>query len=88
MAKQRIAVNAYAPGVVAADMWSEIDEGLQNFADKSRAEVSLEGADRALMQRLATPQDVANVVAGFLAGPNASFVNGQTLIVDGGIVLT
>lgn len=88
MAQHGITVNAYTPGVVATDMWNQIDEELQGVAGKSHGEASKEGADRALMQRLATPQDVANVVAGFLAGPDASFVNGQTIVVDGRTILT
>jgi NAD(P)-dependent dehydrogenase (short-subunit alcohol dehydrogenase family) len=88
MAKHKIAVNAYAPGVVATQMWSKIDRDLQSVAGTYPGQASHEGADRALMQRLATPEDVANVVAGFLAGPDASFVNGQTIVIDGGIILT
>jgi NAD(P)-dependent dehydrogenase (short-subunit alcohol dehydrogenase family) len=88
MAKHKIAVNAYAPGVVATEMWSKIDGDLQSVAGTSPGQASSEGAERALMQRLATAEDVANVVAGFLAGPDASFVNGQTIVIDGGVILT
>lgn len=88
MAPHRIAVNAYAPGIVATDMWNQIDEGLQGIAGMSHGEASQEGAQRALMQRLATPRDVANVVAGFLAGPDAGYINGQTIVIDGGTILT
>ncbi|KIX00222.1 uncharacterized protein Z518_10361 [Rhinocladiella mackenziei CBS 650.93] len=88
MAKYHIAVNAYAPGVIATDMWDKIDEGLCEVDGKPQGEASREGAERSLMGRLGTPEDVAKVVAGFLAGPDANFVNGQTLIVDGGIMLT
>jgi NAD(P)-dependent dehydrogenase (short-subunit alcohol dehydrogenase family) len=36
-------------------------------------------------ERLARPQDIANVVA-FLVGPDAGWVDGQTLRVNGGMV--
>jgi NAD(P)-dependent dehydrogenase (short-subunit alcohol dehydrogenase family) len=37
------------------------------------------------MERLAQPEDIANVVA-FLVGPDAGWVDGQTLRVNGGTV--
>jgi 3-oxoacyl-[acyl-carrier protein] reductase len=38
------------------------------------------------MHRLGTPEDMAGAVL-FLASPLASYVTGQTLIVDGGLTL-
>jgi len=37
--------------------------------------------------RLETPQDVAGVVS-FLASPDAGYVTGQSIVVDGGMWLT
>jgi 3-oxoacyl-[acyl-carrier protein] reductase len=37
------------------------------------------------LERLGTPQDIANVVA-FLTGSDAAWVNGQTLRANGGII--
>jgi 3-oxoacyl-[acyl-carrier protein] reductase len=36
--------------------------------------------------RLGQPQDVASVVR-FLAGPGASYITGQVIVVDGGMVM-
>ena len=88
MAKHRIAVNAYAPGVIGTPLWDQIDEDVSEVAGVPKGQSTDEGAARALMGRIGTPDDVAKVVAGFLAGKDAGFVNGQTIIVDGGIVFS
>ena len=36
--------------------------------------------------RLGKPEDIASVVR-FLAGPGASYITGQVLVVDGGMVM-
>ena len=41
--------------------------------------------DKQCLKRRGTPEDIAKVVA-FLAGPDSSFITGQTLVVDGGWV--
>lgn len=89
LAKHSITVNAYAPGIVGTPMWKSIREGLEerNVMDK---ETSLEEYASSInaMGRLGTPEDVANVVGGFLAGPDAAYLTGQTIVIDGGIVFT
>ena len=37
------------------------------------------------LERLGTPEDIANVVA-FLAGPDSGWINGQTLRANGGVI--
>ena len=38
------------------------------------------------MKRLGTPEDVAGAVS-FLLGPDAAWITGQTLTIDGGVTL-
>jgi 3-oxoacyl-[acyl-carrier protein] reductase len=40
---------------------------------------------QAPLERLGTPEDIANLVA-FLVGPEGGWVNGQTLRANGGII--
>lgn len=70
-----IRVNAVAPGFIATDMTSVLSE---EQVEKLQAQIPL--------GRLGTPEDVAEAVL-FLALPVSRYITGQTLNVDGGIVM-
>lgn len=80
-----ITVNAYCPGVVGTDMWTEID---RRFADVTGAEIGAtfdEFVGSIALGRSQTPTDVANFVS-WLAGPDSDYMTGQSVIIDGGMV--
>jgi 3-oxoacyl-[acyl-carrier protein] reductase len=68
-----ISVNAVAPGPTATDL----------FLEGKTPEQIDRLAKLAPMERLGTPEDIANVVS-FLAGPEAGWINAQTLRANGG----
>lgn len=70
-----ITVNAIAPGPTATELF---------LKDKTPEQVE-HLAKMPPMERLAQPEDIANVVA-FLVGSDAGWVDGQTLRVNGGLV--
>lgn len=74
-----ITVNAVAPGWIVTDM------ARGGMSDSEFAERVKGMAGRTMVGRVGAPEDIANAV-GFLAGPEAGFVTGQTLVVDGGRV--
>ncbi len=76
MASRTITVNAVAPGYIE----TELTAGL---GDQVRAAI-LEAIP---LGRLGTSQDVANLVC-FLASDAAAYITGQTLTVDGGMVMS
>jgi len=84
LAEYQITVNVYSPGVVQTPMWEGID------AEMSRHRGTQLGSEMAGMVagiplgRLEVPTDVAGVVA-FLASPEAAYITGQSIVVDGGM---
>ena len=72
-----IAVNAVAPGVIETPGTRGMIEDASFGDPKTR--VPFTG-------RWGVPEDVANVVL-FLAGPAASYVSGETIVIDGGFLL-
>ena len=72
---KNITVNAIAPGPTATDL----------FLNGKPPEVVERMAKAAPLERLGTPDDIANAVA-VLVGPDAAWINGQTLRANGGLV--
>jgi 3-oxoacyl-[acyl-carrier protein] reductase len=74
-APKGITVNAVAPGFIDSDMTGNLPE-----------EVKKDYLGRIPAGRFGKPEEVANVVT-FLASEEAAYINGQTITVDGGMVM-
>jgi NAD(P)-dependent dehydrogenase (short-subunit alcohol dehydrogenase family) len=70
-----IRVNAVAPGMVATPLTARI---------YAHSEVKAKREALVPLGRVATPEDIAGVVA-FLAGPDSAYVTGQVILADGGL---
>jgi len=75
LAKRNITVNAVAPGFIATAMTDALPEKVRN---ELTAQIPLE--------RLGTPEDIANAVV-FLAAERSGYVTGQVLAVNGGMYM-
>jgi 3-oxoacyl-[acyl-carrier protein] reductase len=75
LGSRNVLVNAVAPGFIETDMTA---------AMTPEARAALSG--QIPLERLGSPRDIAGVVA-FLASEHASYITGQTLVVDGGMVM-
>jgi 2-keto-3-deoxy-L-fuconate dehydrogenase len=84
--RRGIRANAICPGTIhSPSLESRIAERSQ-ATGKSRADVEQAFIERQPMGRLGTPEEVA-AVAVFLASDEASYITGQTHLVDGGMAL-
>ncbi|HIX83303.1 MAG TPA: 3-oxoacyl-[acyl-carrier-protein] reductase [Candidatus Megamonas gallistercoris] len=75
MASRGITVNAVAPGFIATDMTAAMPEKAQEHVLTSIP-----------LGKMGKPEDIANAVL-FLASDKASYITGQVIHVDGGMVM-
>jgi NAD(P)-dependent dehydrogenase (short-subunit alcohol dehydrogenase family) len=84
LAPRHILVNAIAPGFVDTPM--SVVDGLNELEGEWFRKNYVEGHHLPL-KRAAQPEEIAGV-AYFLAGPDASYITGQVITVDGGLTIT
>lgn len=72
---RNITVNTVAPGFIQTDMTDQLDEAQRQELEK-----------KIPLGRLGQPQDIANAVA-FLASPEAEYITGETLHINGGMYM-
>ena len=75
LASRGITANVVAPGYIRTDMTAQLPQAVQDEV--------LKGIP---LQRFGEPADVAGVCM-FLASPAADYITGQTIVVDGGMVI-
>jgi meso-butanediol dehydrogenase / (S,S)-butanediol dehydrogenase / diacetyl reductase len=84
LAEHKITVNAFSPGVVATPLWTKLDKDLEAIGEGDSGFDSM--SSDILLGRPAQPEDIAPTAL-FLASSDSDYITGQTMAIDGGMIL-
>ena len=84
LAEHGITVNAFSPGVVATPLWTQLDKDLVAIGEGDSGFDSM--SKDILLGRPAQPSDIVPTAL-FLASSDSDYVTGQTMAIDGGMIL-
>jgi 3-oxoacyl-[acyl-carrier protein] reductase len=79
-----ITINNVGPGYTATARIKELAETRARTAGSSLAEYETQMAQEIPLRRLAQPEEIADAIV-WLASERASYITGQTVLVDGGV---
>ena len=87
LAEHHITVNSFSPGVVDTPLWTALDADLVEIGDADEpGRAMADFASGILLGRPATPEDVVGTAL-YLASSDSDYLTGQTIMIDGGMVL-
>lgn len=86
LAKNNINVNAVCPGFVYTTMWDQIDDHFVKNFHRPRGEVIEKMLSNIPLNRSGELSEIASMVA-YLASPEAGYITGQAINVDGGSIM-
>jgi acetoin reductase-like protein len=86
LAPHGITVNALAPGIVDTPLWRQLDREWAEIEGIPIGEMWKRRVAMIPLGRAEQPEDVAGVAA-FLASKDADYMTGQTLHIEGGLVM-
>jgi meso-butanediol dehydrogenase/(S,S)-butanediol dehydrogenase/diacetyl reductase len=82
-----ITANAFCPGVVATELWEQLDREFIERGETERPGQAMEEfGSGIILGRVSQPTDIAGLAA-FLASSDSDYITGQAINVDGGMLL-
>ena len=84
LSEYKITVNAFSPGVVSTPLWKTLDKDLEEIGEGDKGFDSMSAG--ILLGRPAEPEDIAPTAL-FLASSDSDYITGQTMAIDGGMIL-
>ncbi len=82
-----INVNALCPGLVETDMWQQMDRDWTSLQGLPQGEAWRQRVSGVPLGRAQTPEDVANLAL-YLASEAADYITGQSINIDGGLMMS
>lgn len=87
LAPHGITVTGFAPGVVATEMWEQVDRDLMEIGAAERPGQAMEEFSADILKgRVARPDDITGTTT-FLASRASDYMTGQIVMIDGGMTL-
>lgn len=87
LARHGITVTGFAPGVVATEMWEQVDRDLMDIGAAERPGQAMEEFSAEILRgRVAQTGDVTGTTT-FLAARDSDYMTGQIVMIDGGMTL-
>jgi len=87
LSEHNITVNSFAPGVVATPLWTELNKDLFEMGEARTPDSAMEDFGAGILRgHPAKPEEIAGTAL-FLASKDSDYMTGQTIMIDGGMVL-
>src|SRR5690606_10778096 len=85
LAKDNILINTVGPGRIATDRLKELDSKIAKMKEVALEDIVAQSEAAIPLGRYGTPEEFANVLVFLCSGAN-TYVTGQAILVDGGLV--
>ncbi len=87
LAEYNITCNSFAPGVVDTPLWAGLNQDLYEMGDAKAPDSAMDEFGAGILRgHAATPDELVGTAL-FLASSDSDYMTGQTIMIDGGMVL-